>query len=97
MRYNKPINDPGKTNAMHTSTLREYTKKYITEYFNKLDGQATSAVYNMVMAEVEAPLIETVLAYTNGNQSQAAEILGLSRGTLRKKIAEYNIIVTNCN
>lgn len=45
----------------------------------------------MVLNEVEVPLLEAVLSYTGGNQTQAAEVLGINRGTLRKKLKEYNL------
>ena len=48
-------------------------------------------VYELLMAEVELPLIETTMEYTGGNQSRAANILGINRGTFRKKLAHYNI------
>jgi len=51
-----------------------------------------SGVYEMVLAEVEAPMLETVLEYTRGNQTLAAEVLGLNRGTLRKKLKRYDML-----
>jgi Fis family transcriptional regulator len=45
----------------------------------------------MVMAEVEAPLLETVMRYTRDNQSKAAELLGINRATLRKKLKQYHL------
>ena len=61
-------------------------------YFNHLDGHDVSDVYQMVLAEVEIPLLEVVLEYTRNNQSRAAEVLGLNRGTLRKKLKQYNML-----
>ncbi|MCW8871636.1 MAG: hypothetical protein OQK01_03350 [Xanthomonadales bacterium] len=52
-------------------------------------------LYRVLMAEVEPPLIEEVLRYTNGNQSQTAKILGMTRNTLRAKLDRYDIPVTN--
>lgn len=72
--------------------LRCCVKNALTNYFNHLDGQPVSDVYAMVLAEVEAPLLEVVLEYTQHNQSQAAEILGLNRGTLRKKLKQYDML-----
>ena len=48
-------------------------------------------VYELLMAEVELPLIQTTMEYTGGNQSRAAKILGINRGTFRKKLAHYGI------
>lgn len=63
----------------------------LQHYFAKLDGEQPANVYQMVLAEMEVPLLKTVMRYTNSNQSKAAKILGLSRGTLRKKLAIYQI------
>ena len=46
----------------------------------------------MVLAEVEAPLLETVMEFTRGNQTKASTLLGLNRGTLRKKLKKYGLI-----
>ena len=48
-------------------------------------------LYQLVIGEVEKPLFKAVLRYTNGNQSEAAEILGINRGTLRKKLKQYGL------
>jgi Fis family transcriptional regulator len=49
-------------------------------------------LYELILAEVEAPLMEAVMEYTKGNQSRAAIVLGLSRGTLRKKLKLYGLL-----
>lgn len=74
---------------MNTTSLRDYVKQAIDNYFKHLDGQDVSNVYELVMAEVEAPLLEVVMHYTRHNQTKAAELLGLNRGTLRKKLKQY--------
>lgn len=61
------------------------------QYFRDLDGETPSAVYEMVLAKVEKPLLEVVLDHTQGNQTRAAELLGLNRNTLRKKMKLYSI------
>ena len=67
-------------------------RKALDDYFRDLDGQQPScAVYDMVMNCVEKPLIETVLYHAGGNQTRAAELLGLNRNTLRKKIQMHGI------
>ena len=63
----------------------------LTEYFRRLDGAKPAPVHEMVIRSVEKPMIEVVLAYTNGNQTKAAAVLGLNRNTLRKKMVEYGI------
>lgn len=72
-------------------SLRNSVQQSLQHYFTQLDGQTPANLYNMVLAEVEKPLIEMVLQLTKGNQSKAAKILGISRGTLRKKMAIYNL------
>ena len=71
--------------------LREFVRKTVREYFNKIDGYPIDIVYNLVIGEVEKPLIEETIDYCKGNQTKASEMLGLSRGTLRKKMKQYNI------
>lgn len=61
----------------------------LQNYFAQLDGEDPVDLYNMVLAEMEVPLLKVVMRYTNWNQSKAAKILGISRGTLRKKLAIY--------
>lgn len=60
-------------------------------YFKDLDGETPSGIYDMVLACVEEPLIEKILEYSQGNQTRAAEYLGINRNTLRKKMAQYGI------
>ncbi|WP_210247472.1 DNA-binding transcriptional regulator Fis [Pleionea sediminis] len=72
-------------------TLRESVNTAIKNYFDSLDGQTPSELYDMVLAEIEAPLLERVMEYTRGNQTKAAIILGLNRGTLRKKLKIYGL------
>ena len=71
--------------------LREIVSKHIQEYFAALDGQPAQKLYEMVMKEVELGLFKTVLDYSGGNQSKAADWLGLARGTLRKRLEEYEL------
>ncbi|MNP79962.1 DNA-binding protein Fis [compost metagenome] len=61
-------------------------------YFAHLDGQPVTDVYNLVLSEVEAPLLETVMRHVKGNQTKASELLGLNRGTLRKKLKQYDLL-----
>ena len=72
-------------------SLQESVHQTLQQYIAKLDGQTPANLYNLVLAEVEKPLIEMVLNITNNNQSKAAIILGISRGTLRKKMAIYDL------
>lgn len=64
----------------------------LEQYFMDLDGEIPSSVYDMVIRCVEKPMLELILLRTEGNQSQAAEILGINRNTLRKKLTEYQLL-----
>ncbi|MDH3948766.1 MAG: DNA-binding transcriptional regulator Fis [Gammaproteobacteria bacterium] len=74
-----------------SQTLRECVKDAIDCYFQQLDGHPAGDLYKMVMDEVEEPLFRSVLEYTGGNQSKASELLGINRGTLRKKLKLYGL------
>jgi len=71
--------------------LRECVRDALTHYFRQLDGYDACDLYDLVMSEVEAPLLESVMEYTRGNVTRAATILGINRGTLRKKLKQYNL------
>ena len=71
--------------------LSKLTTEALDGYFSKLNGHKPGDLYQLVIGEVEKPLFQAVLDYTNGNQSEAAEILGINRGTLRKKLRSYNL------
>ena len=71
--------------------LRDYVRTAVDNYFSELNGHTTSGLYQMVISEVEKPLLEAVLRQTESNQTRAAKILGISRSTLRKKLAKYNL------
>jgi len=73
-------------------TLRDSVEKAMGNYFAHLDGQDVANVYNMVLSEVEAPLLEAVMKYTRNNQTRASTVLGLNRGTLRKKLKQYGLL-----
>ena len=73
-------------------SLREMVKNSIEQYFENLGGHETINLYELVLKEVEVPLLTVVLEQTKNNQSKAAKILGLNRGTLRKKLKECDLI-----
>jgi Fis family transcriptional regulator len=73
-------------------SLRDHVADAMQRYFQDLDGQDTRDLYAIVMAEVEPPLLEAAMQYSRQNQSKAAELLGLNRGTLRKKLKQYNLL-----
>lgn len=66
--------------------LRDAVKRAVTNFFAQLDGQEAQEVYEMVLSEVEAPLLDIIMQHTRGNQTRAANMLGINRGTLRKKL-----------
>ena len=75
----------------HSVPLRSLTEQALDSYFTSLNGHAPGHLYELVMREVEEPLFRAVLDYSEGNQSRAADILGINRGTLRKKLKTYGI------
>ncbi len=64
----------------------------LDEYFRRLDGEPPHGIYDMVIAHVERALLSSMLERSNGNQTQAADMLGLNRNTLRAKLAKYKLI-----
>jgi Fis family transcriptional regulator, factor for inversion stimulation protein len=66
-------------------------EKSLEEYFRKLDGEQPHSIYDMVIANVERSLLASVMHRVSGNQTQAADMLGLNRNTLRSKLSKYNI------
>lgn len=73
-------------------TLRESVEIVMAQYFDQLEGQKVIDLYDLVISEVEAPLLEAVMAYTRGNQTKASIAMGLNRGTLRKKLKKYDML-----
>src|SRR5690606_26650754 len=72
--------------GLHAASLRECAANALDRYFDELDGHVPANLYALVINEVEEPLLRAVLRFTRGNQSRAAEILGINRSTLRKKL-----------
>ncbi len=77
--------------AVRNKCLSTLTDEALHSYFANLNGHKPAGLYELVIGEVERPLLSAVLNYTNGNQSEAAEILGINRGTLRKKLKVYKL------
>jgi len=72
--------------------LHKHTEDALNQYFANLNGDRPGDLYDLVIGEVERPLFKVVMDFTQGNQSQAAGILGINRGTLRKKLKTYSLI-----
>ena len=85
-----PVSDE-QSNAEEISQLSQAVKHSIRRYLYELDGTQPNHMYDLVLRQIEQPLFEAILEHTKGNQSRAAELLGLNRGTLRKKLRSYNL------
>jgi len=83
------------TEADHSTPLRKSVQTAIRHYLEDMGKSQPNGLYRTLMAEVEPPLIEEVLRYTQGNQSRTAKILGMTRNTLRTKLNRYDITVNN--
>lgn len=66
-------------------------KQTLERYFNDLNGEKVTDVYDMILHEVEKPMLEIVMRHTKGNQVRASEILGINRNTLRKKLKQHKV------
>jgi Fis family transcriptional regulator len=75
-----------------SGTLSGTVHGAVEEYLELVGDQPVTNLYDLVLAEVEAPLLECVLQHTGNNQSRTAKILGLNRGTLRKKLLRYRLM-----
>ena len=83
-----------KTQKQVTTFLEKWLDKSIRQYVGAMDEKSNGHLHELIIGGIEKPLVEIVLKETGGNQTQAANILGVNRNTLRKKIAEYKI---KCN
>ena len=81
--------------ADHSIPLRHSVKTAIRRYLQDMGSSQPDGLYRTLLAEVEPPLIEEVLRFTQGNQSRTARILGMTRNTLRSKLNRYHITVNN--
>lgn len=72
-------------------TLRSEVEKSLSRYFQNIEDEPVTDLHQLVMSEVEAPLIEAVMRHTRNNQSKASIMLGLNRGTLRTKLKQYGL------
>ncbi|MDH5353378.1 MAG: DNA-binding transcriptional regulator Fis [Gammaproteobacteria bacterium] len=74
-----------------TNTLQQSVEQAIRTYLADLDGEIPCNLFDTVIAEIEQPMLQTVLQHCNHNQSKTATYLGINRGTLRKKLKQYQI------
>ena len=87
----KPAGKIAVSRKKASDPLSELVRESLDNYFDQLDGTAPNELYQLVISQVERPLFESVMRHTRGNQTRAAALLGISRATLRKKLALYNI------
>lgn len=73
------------------ASLREAVDLFVRRYLDEMDGELSTDFYALVLSEVEGPLLKAVMEYTRHNQTRAAHMLGLNRGTLRKKLRENGV------
>ncbi|NQY37758.1 MULTISPECIES: DNA-binding transcriptional regulator Fis [Colwelliaceae] len=93
--FEQNISSPFITGDLQTQTkaspLRTQAKIAIKNYLSQLNGNDVDDMYDLVLSEIEAPMLEEVMQYTRGNQTRAANLLGINRGTLRKKLKKYGM------
>jgi Fis family transcriptional regulator len=89
-RHEKTISPMSR--KMSKESIQEVVQKSLEEYFNDLGEQQASNIYDMVVLTVEKPILEVVMLRADGNQSQAAQMLGINRNTLRKKLQEHGLL-----
>lgn len=92
MARKKPEKDKELKAKTSKKPLHKHTEDALEQYFANLNGDRPGDLYDLVIGEVEKPLFKIVMEHTQGNQSQAAGILGINRGTLRKKLRTYSLI-----
>ncbi|MDH5229027.1 MAG: DNA-binding transcriptional regulator Fis [Gammaproteobacteria bacterium] len=89
--YDSSVSQAKPDTRMSSSKIRDSIWEALDSFFADMDGHETNNLYNMVLGEVEKPLLERVLRHTRGNQTRASELLGINRGTLRKKLRTYGL------
>jgi Fis family transcriptional regulator len=77
---------------MSKQSIEECVRKSLEKFFRDLDGEPAHNVYEMVVLTVEKPILEVAMEQAAGNQSVAAEILGINRNTLRKKLHHHGLL-----
>ena len=75
-----------------TNEIGRSVERSLDEYFRKLDGEEPSGVYDMVIGHVERAVLASVMLRANGNQTHAADMLGMNRNTLRAKLSKYKLL-----
>lgn len=78
--------------SSHDQSIQTCIRASLEEYFQDLDGETPSDMYDMLLRLIEKPLLEVVMQQADQNQSRAAQWLGLNRNTLRKKLLEHEML-----
>ncbi|MCC2666528.1 MAG: fis 1 [Gammaproteobacteria bacterium] len=81
-----------KKRVQESERLGDNMKRLLENYFSQLGGEAPKDVYDMVLSEVEMPLLEFLMNHTKNNQVKTTQLLGLSRGTVRQKLKRYGLL-----
>ncbi|WP_100642583.1 MULTISPECIES: DNA-binding transcriptional regulator Fis [Alteromonas] len=87
--FTTTVTTPSQTLA--EKPLRDSVKQAVAKYLKELNNNDIDNLYELVLAELEAPLLEEVMKYTRGNQTRASVLMGINRGTLRKKLKQYGM------
>ena len=87
-----PFDTSLQATTQHHKPLHLHVEHAVRQYFTALDGTQPHNLYELILQEVEKPLLSVVLENTRGNQTKTAQILGLNRGTLRKKMQMYDLM-----
>ena len=87
--FTTTVTTPSQTQAQ--KPLYDSVKQAVNKYLKQLDNTNIENLYELVMAEVEAPMLDEIMTFTRGNQTKASTMLGINRGTLRKKLKQYGM------
>ncbi|MBA3661746.1 MAG: DNA-binding transcriptional regulator Fis [Gammaproteobacteria bacterium] len=77
---------------LDSTTLKQVVKNTLRNYFTNIAGEQPVDFYSILLEEIERPLLEVLINHTHYNQVKMANILGISRGTLRKKLKQYGML-----
>lgn len=77
---------------LETITLKQVVKNTLRNYFSNIGNEQPVDFYSILLEEIERPLLEVLINHTHYNQVKMAQILGISRGTLRKKLKQYGML-----
>ena len=75
-----------------SNDIGDSVRRAIDRYFRDLDGEKPCAIYDMVLSNVERSMLEAVMRHADGNQTVAADMLGINRNTLRRKLGDYDLL-----